>query len=360
MGVTVMRIRAGWTLLGLAGALVFSGCDAQKSPPPSEPPAPKATQGTTQGREPTASAKPALAPSAATPELGERPFRFPAPARLVAIGDLHGDVASTREALRLAGAIDENDHWSGGKLVVVQTGDQLDRGDGEREILWLLDRLKGEASKAGGAVHVLNGNHETMNVLGDFRYVTARGFSAFEDARPQSPLAARYPSDFGARAAAFLPGGQYATLLADRDVVIVIGDTAFAHAGIRAPHVDHGIGRLNAETRAFLRGEVSKPPRLIVDQEGPVWTRVYGEPTLDAAACEVLSRALEKLAAKRMVVGHTVQEKGISASCNDRVYRIDVGLSRYYGDGPIQVLEITRDDAGKEQVRVLSAPRAAK
>jgi hypothetical protein len=47
-----------------------------------------------------------------------------------------------RAALRLAGALDEHDHWTGGRLVVVQTGDQLDRGDDEPEILDLLERLE--------------------------------------------------------------------------------------------------------------------------------------------------------------------------------------------------------------------------
>jgi hypothetical protein len=63
---------------------------------------------------------------------------------------------------------------------------------------------------------------------------------------------------------------------------------------------------------------------------------------------------LAALGARRMVVGHTVQKAGISSACGDRVYRIDVGLSRYYGDGPIQVLEIDGD-----RVRVLSAPRSS-
>lgn len=57
----------------------------------------------------------------------------------------------------------------------VQVGDQLDRGDNEIQILYFLERLQKEASAAGGAVHILNGNHETMNVGGRFRYATAQG-----------------------------------------------------------------------------------------------------------------------------------------------------------------------------------------
>jgi hypothetical protein len=54
----------------------------------------------------------------------------------------------------------------------LQVGDQLDRGDQEIEILYALERLQKEASKAGGALHVLNGNHETMNIAQDMRYST--------------------------------------------------------------------------------------------------------------------------------------------------------------------------------------------
>ena len=73
-----------------------------------------------------------------------------APRRIVALGDLHGDLDAARAALRLAGAIDGTDRWVGGDLVVVQTGDQLDRGDQEQAVLELLERLQDEALAAGG------------------------------------------------------------------------------------------------------------------------------------------------------------------------------------------------------------------
>jgi len=53
--------------------------------------------------------------------------------------------------------------WIGGELVVVQTGDILDRGDDEQAILDLLFRIEAEAKAAGGALVLLLGNHELMN-----------------------------------------------------------------------------------------------------------------------------------------------------------------------------------------------------
>ncbi|HET8937775.1 MAG TPA: metallophosphoesterase, partial [Polyangiales bacterium] len=91
----------------------------------------------------------------ATPESAQAPppraaqAALSADKRLVAIGDVHGDLAATRRALSLAGALGADDHWAGGTLQVVQTGDTIDRGDQDREVLDLLDRLQGEATRAG-------------------------------------------------------------------------------------------------------------------------------------------------------------------------------------------------------------------
>ena len=53
-----------------------------------------------------------------------------------------------------------------------------------------------------------------------------------------------------------------------------------------------------------------------------------------------------------MVVGHTVQSGGVTSACDDRVWRIDVGLARHYG-GRTEALEIRGDE-----VRVLRAEAA--
>lgn len=51
-----------------------------------------------------------------------------------------------------------------------QVGDILDRGDQEIQIFYFLERLQREAAAAGGALWVLNGNHETMNVAANHRW----------------------------------------------------------------------------------------------------------------------------------------------------------------------------------------------
>ncbi len=319
----------------LAALLVVSlaGCERKVEPAP-------------QASSPAATPAPlASAPSAAkAPPLSERLTR-PTPERLVAIGDLHGDLEATRAVLRLAGAIDANDAWIGGKLVVVQTGDCLDRGDGERAILDLTERLQVEAKKAGGDVVLLSGNHELMNVAFDFRYVTPGGFSAFHDVKPASPSAAslvsQLPDTRQGRAAAFAPGGPYAMLLARRPIVMKVGDSVFVHGGFLPKHVTYGLDRMVDEVAAWMRAEKSAPPAIVVAEDGPVWTRAYSM-NPGPAECGALTDVLATLGAKRMVVGHTVQQGGANSACDGKVWRIDVGISKYYG-GTIQALEITKD-----------------
>ena len=49
-----------------------------------------------------------------------RPTFLPAVPRLVAIGDLHGDMQKARRAFRLGGLVDANDRWIGGTTTAVQ------------------------------------------------------------------------------------------------------------------------------------------------------------------------------------------------------------------------------------------------
>ncbi|MBX3225128.1 MAG: metallophosphoesterase [Labilithrix sp.] len=307
---------------------VAIGCDKSKPPEP-PPPAPTAA---------------ASAP-APTRAAGSLAVSKPAPERVVAIGDLHGDLDATRRALRLAGAIDDKDAWIGGKLVVVQTGDLIDRGDDDRKVLDLFERLKTDAAKAGGEVVALVGNHEIMNGELDFRYVTRGAFSEFADVNPKDESIARAASRVEqparGRAAAFLPGGPYAQILARRPVVARVGDSIFVHGGVLPKHVKAGLDGINEGTRKWLLGEARTLPKEITSEDGPLWTRMYSSAP-GPSECATLDEALRALGAKRMVMGHTPQKPDISAACGEKAWRIDVGMSKYYA-GNVQVLELRGD-----------------
>jgi hypothetical protein len=279
--------------------------------------------------------------AAAAPAIAASPG---AAQRVIAVGDVHGDVRAARAALRLAGVVDEAGRWSGGRTIVVQVGDQLDRGDDEREILDWFEQLSAQAAAAGGRFVPLLGNHELMNALGDLRYVTPDGLSDFADFAASGD--ASVPDAQRGRVAAFKPGGAYALKLASHPVTVLVEGTLFVHGGVLPAHVAYGLDRLDRETAAFLRGEAGLPDVLRTG-DAPVWTRLYSDAP-DEAACATLAEALKAAGARRMVVAHTVQKSGINAACGGTVWRVDVGLSAHYG-GPVQVLELVGDEA-----RVLS------
>jgi hypothetical protein len=265
---------------------------------------------------------PPVPAAAKTCSLAPIELKLPMPKRAVAIGDLHGDFDAARAALRTAGAIDVDNTWIGKDLTIIQTGDILDRGEGESKILELFERLDTEARAQGGAVIQLIGNHELMNAAHDFRYVTEGGAKDFDGDR-QHELA---------------PGGTWAKRLAHHNVIAIVGDTVLSHAGVTAEWVSH-LDEVNEHARCWLDGQeggADNPTQALAAEDSPVWTRVWGGPQVDCAA---LADVLQKLGAKRMVVAHTPQQGGISSQCDGTLWRIDTGMSKAYG-GPIEVLEL--------------------
>jgi len=257
--------------------------------------------------------------------------------RIIVIGDIHGDWKSLINALKLAKVINSKNHWNGGNTHVVQVGDLLDRGGrpathddekSEYRIIKFLLKLQTESKKSGGAVHILLGNHELMNVMGNFRYVTPMGMTDFE----------------GKRHEVFKPGGTIAKKLAcNTNSVLKIGSWIFSHAGI-LPNISkkYGLKKINETVRQFLLGNTHlNRDSDIVDM---FWHRQYG----DVANCASLKTALSDFNAKYQVVGHSVQYEGINSTCNNSLWRVDVGMSEAFGDPSkrqrkIQVLEILND-----------------
>ena len=106
----------------------------------------------------------------------------------------------------------------------------------------------------------------------------------------------------------------------------------FAHGGVLPEHVEYGIDDINQEIQAWMRGE-GEEPFSVSSASSPVWSRHYSDAP-DWEDCLLLFETLESLGADRMVVAHTVQSQGISAACEDKVWRVDVGLAAYYGGLP--------------------------
>jgi hypothetical protein len=265
--------------------------------------------------------------------------------RVVAIGDIHADMDALRRALRVAGAVDARDEWIGGSLTVVQLGDLIGRSDDEKQVLDYFFELQRRARKAGGTVHALIGNHEVFGGRLDNQAVGPNPFSAWEQLgglKRDDPRLRHLPQHARARGAALMPGGPYALQIAELPVVLKIGGTVFAHGGIVPRWARYGVDRINREVRDWLRGTGDEPDSTLGVDDGDrvMWTRQFSS-SVTPADCDVLAESLKLLGARRMVVAHTVHEE-ITPRCDERVWAIDVGMSRAYG-GRVAVLEIVDD-----------------
>jgi hypothetical protein len=248
--------------------------------------------------------------------------------RVVAVGDVHGDCDQFVKALRAAGVVDDKTDWIGGKAHLVQVGDVLDRGPDSRKAMDLLMKLEGQAAKAGGAVHALLGNHEAMAMLGDHRYTTPEeldSFGGFEEFRK-----------------AVGPEGRYGRWLRGHNTVIRINDVLYLHGGLSAAYAAKSLAEINAAVRQNLAAGGKKG--IAMDSGGPLWYRgLANERAGEAKVAAELGLVLSRQGAARMVVGHTVSEKGIQIRADGRLIMIDVGMTRFYG-GPAACLVIEKDD----------------
>ena len=204
--------------------------------------------------------------------------------RIVAVGDVHGDIEGFRSILRASGLLDSDDNWSGGAATLVQTGDLVERGTKVRQVLDLMMRLKEQAPEAGGKVVAILGNHEVNNLLGYLDYnstppvVYAEIFAAFtddssEDRRqrafkqwarwrhryPQCGKAAKqeweedHPLGYVEYFESFSPEGRYGRWLRSLPAMAQVGSTLFAHGGPSPWLATKGLDSVYSANRAVSR-----------------------------------------------------------------------------------------------------------
>lgn len=290
--------------------------------------------------------------------------------RIIAIGDLHGDLEQTIKCLKVGNLIEIKDNdvdtikWIGGETVLVQVGDQIDRcrdlpcnkkmkndENSDILILKLFTELHRQAIKVGGAVYSVIGNHELMNVTGRMEYVSRKNSLGFEKSKENEEfLKGKIPSslkNMKARRWGFKPGNPIAEFLAcTRKLALKVGKNLFVHAGILPEIAEKypNISDMNKILSLYLFNELDKPEEYadilgsdvvkgktyistVDTREGPAWTRKYGNMT-ENKCDSTLNTVLKKYDVDRMIVGHTPQiNKGINSKCNNSLWVIDYGAS---------------------------------
>ena len=206
---------------------------------------------------------------------------------------------------------------------------------------------------------------------------------------------AQHPAGFVEQREAYAPDGKYGKWLRSHSVVAKLGDVVFLHGGLDANMAGLGLDTINARfhdeiksydaTRQYLTDkklilpffteqemvavvkaelhlESSQPippeqklqtriaPFLKFESwvstapDSPLWFRGYDAWTEEEGTAQI-TKILQLVGAKAVVVGHTVQSGGrIRSRFGGKVFLIDTGmLSSYYPGGKASALELRAD-----------------
>jgi hypothetical protein len=102
------------------------------------------------------------------------------------------------------------------------------------------------------------------------------------------------------------------------------------------------VSELNQAVRSELRHVTPGSFGVGSDPEGPLWFRGLAESLQEQVLQAYLRELAEAQGAQRIVMGHTIQDKGISLRAGGKVALIDVGMSRWTIGGAPSCLVIDR------------------
>ena len=307
--------------------------------------------------------------------------------RIIAIGDLHGDLKQTIKILRLTNIINTDNDWIANKTILIQTGDIIDRGPKSIAVYRLFLKLRAECIKYESLILNQIGNHEQMMFINDFTYVNKAEMNQFGGYFEwQNLMSIR--SNFG-------------KFLRNLPIARIIGNTLFVHAGILpfiAKQFDNNITKLNDEfhnsvmdisinsgiTPNIFYQTLTPFEQSLFGINSPLWTRFFEPAYYDMSMlqivfghyaqnynddnftikptqqmkkkiflCDKVNEILEIYNVKRMVTGHNVQSMGsIKTECDEKLYGIDVGMSSFYGSN----LAAIQIDTNTDNIDIITDP----
>lgn len=280
--------------------------------------------------------------------------------RIIAIGDIHGDFDVFIKTLLLGKIIDENNKWIASDTIVVQMGDQIDSIRAEMhavkkesgrfsffKINKLIKKLEKQALKKNSRIISILGNHEIMNLSGDFRYTGTNEFLETTDDINSSD------DDLKIDRKNYFKNNKeiLLDLACNRNVIVKVGSWLFVHGGLILEILEeYNLEQINKIASNWILGKNIKPEDfnkiLGFNPKSPLWNRDFGG---DDVNCNYLYKTLNFINVNYMVVGHTIQSKGINSLCKKKLWRSDVGLSNRKSSDDVKNIEIIEIiDDGKE------------
>jgi hypothetical protein len=274
-------------------------------------------------------------------------YEYETNSRMVVIGDIHGDIRRFKDILIDAKIINANIEWVAEppNTIVVQMGDQVDSINRDSaledwevlpdvEMIYFTNLLNKMALSKGGRVISLIGNHELMNIIGNYSYVSPKSLG-------------------NNRSELFKPGGSLSAILSQRPIVVKIGGFLFCHAGLTLDHLNilkkhnkdvsyiNTIWKNFVKTNAILLEDKEIFENIILGNDGILWTR-------DLNDAEGVMKMLDSIDCLYMFVGHTVVEH--VKLINHRIWYVDTGISRSFGNNAFQYIDIVNNNLSIKNV----------
>tara|TARA_Y100000389_G_C17404000_1_gene487016 strand:- start:509 stop:1351 length:843 start_codon:yes stop_codon:yes gene_type:complete len=254
--------------------------------------------------------------------------------KIVIIGDIHGDLKRLKNILINENVINNKLQWLHENIMVIQMGDQIDSLNRinnieeweliqDIEVLNFTNLLSKIAKEKNSYFISIIGNHELMNIMGNFSYVS------------QNSLYKERINNFQVK-------GIYNQILCNRPIVFKVNNLLFCHAGIIKNHLDI-LDKYNKDifylneiwSNYVLTGKVEPKDReifykLIFDTDSILWHRIE-------QSKEDINYILNKLQLNYIFIGHNTVD---NIMIKDNICYTDNGISRSYGREYYQYLVI--------------------
>lgn len=266
-------------------------------------------------------------------------WKYDRPEKVFVMSDPHGRLNCVISLLQGNGVINDKYQWTFGSNHLVIIGDVFDRGKDVLQIFWLFYKLEDEASKAGGRVSFLLGNHEALVLSNDLRYTKDKYKWLAKK------LGKEYPQLFGTDT-------ELGRWLATHNTMQIIGSDLYVHAGLGKLFYDKklSIPLVNKEMSKALfmskkeRRALSPLTAFLYGNEGPIWYRglVREDPKYKPLAQDSLQMILDRYKVKHIIVGHTIF-KDISTFYSGKVIGVNVDNKENQKKGRGRALLINND-----------------
>lgn len=241
---------------------------------------------------------------------------FDVAADTLVLSDIEGNARFLDAALTSLSVTDADGNWNYGRNHLVIAGDAVDRGRDVFAVLWRLYTLSLQAQDAGGAVHLVLGNHEQYLLRGNTSRANRDHLYAL--------------ANMGGQANAFAADTLIGHWLRLQPVIIKTGRTVITHGGVNPLVADAGftVNNLNSAMRRYWLGDMPGKAELdaVVGPAGLTQYRGYledGEDRFARATAAQIGDVLAHFGARTIVVGHTLVD-GVKPLHDGKVWAIDV------------------------------------